>query len=144
MFWGLCSRLFFTVHFCRIEFIFVPLTPRHPDTTPPTPYTSSASCWLKRCFSAFQRPTGSYIYELWVSSYIFWFCYEKHHIYLCWSGGFKCAVVSSLRGSGVRRPPRALNELRPGVRGWAQMTSPPPPIICYVPVFVPMKHARCR
>ena len=119
-------------------------TPRHPDMTPPTPDTSSASCWPKRCSSAFQRPTGSYICELWVRSYIFLFCYEKHHICLCWSGGFKCAVVSSLRGSGVRWPPRAFDELRPCVRGWAQMTSPPTPFICYVSVFVPMKLASYR
>ena len=68
-----------------------------------------------------------FICELWVRSYIFQFCYEKHHIYLCWSGGFKCAVVSSLWGSGVQRPPRAFDELRPCVHWWAQMTSPPPP-----------------
>ena len=85
-----------------------------------------------------------FICELWVRSYIFQFCYEKHHIYLRWSGGFKCAVVSSLWGSGVQRPPRAFDELRPCVRGWAQMTSPPPPFICSVPVFVPMKLASYR
>ena len=34
----------------------------------------------KRCSLAFQKPTGSYICELLVRSYIFRFCYEKHHI----------------------------------------------------------------
>ncbi|XP_044411730.1 vegetative cell wall protein gp1 [Triticum aestivum] len=33
-----------------------------------------------------------------------------------------CEVVSSLRGSGVRRPSRAFNELRPDVRGLPNVT----------------------
>ena len=37
-----------------------------------------------------------------------------------------------------------VHELRHCVRGWPQMTSPPPPFICSVPVFVPVKLASYR
>ena len=74
------------------------------------------------CFSIYFHKTTNRVFLLHFipygsNKYMVFMNYELGHIfsdfvmkniiiYLCWSGGFKCAVVSLLWGSGVRRPPR--------------------------------------